>query len=171
MRLVTALFGAVIAAAAFSAPASARTWDFSFTDATGDTASGQLTTSAAGDPYAISNISGLIDGSAITGLSSYAGADNNLFFAGGAPYADQGGISFTTASSVTYNWSNYPSGSPGGIANSVSDPNGNGCCQAAFTSVVVGVPEPATWAMMILGFVGVGFMAYRRKAKPAFRIA
>src|SRR3954452_10619301 len=28
------------------------------------------------------------------------------------------------------------------------------------------VPEPPTWAMMILGFAGVGFMAYRRKAKP-----
>jgi hypothetical protein len=25
------------------------------------------------------------------------------------------------------------------------------------------VPEPATWAMMLLGFAGVGFMAYRRK--------
>jgi hypothetical protein len=29
------------------------------------------------------------------------------------------------------------------------------------------VPEPSTWAMMILGFVGVGFTAYRRrKAAP-----
>jgi uncharacterized protein (TIGR03118 family) len=27
------------------------------------------------------------------------------------------------------------------------------------------VPEPSTWAMMILGFVGLGFMAYRRKSK------
>jgi PEP-CTERM motif len=27
------------------------------------------------------------------------------------------------------------------------------------------VPEPSTWAMMILGFAGVGFMAYRRKDK------
>ena len=25
------------------------------------------------------------------------------------------------------------------------------------------VPEPSTWAMMIIGFCGVGFMAYRRK--------
>ncbi|MDN3275966.1 PEPxxWA-CTERM sorting domain-containing protein [Frankia sp. RB7] len=25
------------------------------------------------------------------------------------------------------------------------------------------VPEPSTWAMMILGFVGVGFMTYRRR--------
>jgi hypothetical protein len=29
--------------------------------------------------------------------------------------------------------------------------------------VTGGVPEPSTWAMMILGFCGVGFMAYRRK--------
>jgi hypothetical protein len=33
------------------------------------------------------------------------------------------------------------------------------------------VPEPATWAMMILGFAGVGFMAYRRKAKPELMTA
>jgi hypothetical protein len=32
---------------------------------------------------------------------------------------------------------------------------------------VGGVPEPSTWAMMLLGFAGVGFMAYRRKSKPA----
>jgi hypothetical protein len=30
---------------------------------------------------------------------------------------------------------------------------------------VAAVPEPSTWAMMILGFAGLGFMAYRRKAK------
>ena len=28
------------------------------------------------------------------------------------------------------------------------------------------VPEPSTWAMMLLGFAGIGFMAYRRKSKP-----
>jgi PEP-CTERM motif len=31
------------------------------------------------------------------------------------------------------------------------------------------VPEPSTWAMLILGFAGIGFMAYRRKNKIAFR--
>ena len=25
------------------------------------------------------------------------------------------------------------------------------------------VPEPSTWAMMILGFAGVGYMTYRRR--------
>jgi len=32
--------------------------------------------------------------------------------------------------------------------------------------IASGVPEPSTWAMMILGFVGLGFMAYRRKSQP-----
>jgi PEP-CTERM motif len=33
------------------------------------------------------------------------------------------------------------------------------------------VPEPSTWAMMVLGFAGIGFMAYRRKSKPALMAA
>jgi hypothetical protein len=36
---------------------------------------------------------------------------------------------------------------------------------------VEAVPEPSTWAMMILGFIGVGFMAYRRKSRSTFRLA
>jgi hypothetical protein len=31
------------------------------------------------------------------------------------------------------------------------------------TGRVGAVPEPSTWAMMILGFLGVGFLAYRRR--------
>jgi len=38
-------------------------------------------------------------------------------------------------------------------------------------SSVTAVPEPSTWAMMILGFLGVGFMAYRRKSNSALRFA
>ncbi len=40
---------------------------------------------------------------------------------------------------------------------------------AAFdpNTVTPGVPEPSTWAMMILGFAGVGFMAYRRRHQTA----
>ena len=38
-------------------------------------------------------------------------------------------------------------------------------------SLAAAVPEPFTWAMMILGFAGIGFMAYRRKSKPALLAA
>jgi|SRR5579871_262431 len=33
------------------------------------------------------------------------------------------------------------------------------------------IPESSTWAMMILGFLGLGFMAYRRKLGPRLRFA
>ena len=36
---------------------------------------------------------------------------------------------------------------------------------------VAAVPEASTWAMMIMGFFGVGFMAYRRKNGSTFRFA
>ena len=32
-----------------------------------------------------------------------------------------------------------------------------------FAPRVAAVPEPATWAMMLLGFAGISFMAYRRR--------
>ena len=36
---------------------------------------------------------------------------------------------------------------------------------------VSAVPEPSTWAMLLLGFAGIGFMAYRRKSTPALMAA
>jgi len=35
---------------------------------------------------------------------------------------------------------------------------------------VSAVPEAATWAMMVLGFAGIGLLAYRRKNATALRI-
>jgi PEP-CTERM motif len=42
----------------------------------------------------------------------------------------------------------------------LSDGFGNG--------IAGGVPEPSTWAMMLLGFAGIGFMACRRNSRPAW---
>jgi choice-of-anchor C domain-containing protein len=36
---------------------------------------------------------------------------------------------------------------------------------------IAAVPEPSTWAMMLLGFLGLGFVAYRRKSHSILRIA
>src|ERR1035437_2842458 len=38
-------------------------------------------------------------------------------------------------------------------------------------ATISAVPEPSTWAMMLLGFAGIGFMAYRRKSKPSLMAA
>jgi hypothetical protein len=38
-------------------------------------------------------------------------------------------------------------------------------------TAVAAVPEPSTWAMMILGLAGLGFMGYRRKDKLALNAA
>jgi len=39
--------------------------------------------------------------------------------------------------------------------------------QTRLEEAVTAVPEPSTWAMMILGFAGIGFMAYRRRSNGA----
>jgi hypothetical protein len=38
-------------------------------------------------------------------------------------------------------------------------------------TISAAVPEPSTWAMMLLGFAGIGFMTYRRKNKMALNAA
>jgi hypothetical protein len=43
--------------------------------------------------------------------------------------------------------------------------------QFEISGLTATVPEPSTWAMMILGFFGVGFMAYRRKSQTSLRLA
>jgi len=60
------------------------------------------------------------------------------------------------------------------LAGAIYATNGATQGQATGTGVpglTTDVPEPSTWAMMLLGFCGVGFMAYRRKSKPSFRLA
>src|SRR4051794_18871596 len=44
---------------------------------------------------------------------------------------------------------------------------GGGSAGYGGTLSVAAVPEPSTWAMMILGFFGLGFMAYRRRNQTA----
>ncbi|CUT12525.1 hypothetical protein BF49_3605 [Bradyrhizobium sp.] len=51
-------------------------------------------------------------------------------------------------------------------------PDNAGGVSLDINPVVTGaVPEPSTWAMMIFGFAGMGLIAYRRRAKPAFLAA
>jgi hypothetical protein len=53
-----------------------------------------------------------------------------------------------------------------------SNPNFPQAFGAALDDVsVTAIPEASTWAMMILGFFGLGFVAYRRKSSSALRLA
>jgi hypothetical protein len=52
---------------------------------------------------------------------------------------------------------------------SAGNPLGGTFTLAATT--ISAVPEPSTWAMLILGFVGVGFVASRRKKQKALSAA
>jgi hypothetical protein len=62
-----------------------------------------------------------------------------------------------TSSSVTLQFKDLAIEFPGGLD--------LGLDNVSVTGVQGGIPEPSTWAMMILGFAGIGFMAYRRKGK------
>ena len=47
----------------------------------------------------------------------------------------------------------------------ISDYDGTLLFATPAATEITSVPEPSAWAMMILGFAGVSFMAYRRSRK------
>jgi hypothetical protein len=56
----------------------------------------------------------------------------------------------------------------GGNLSFVDLPAGSGNVGNILDNVVLAaVPEPSTWALMILGFAGVGYMTYRRRKVAA----
>lgn len=71
----------------------------------------------------------------------------------------------------THNTPYLPLTVPGDEGALVAGGSGGFNANAPGTWAVTAVPEPSTWAMMLLGFAGIGFMAYRRKTKPALMAA
>ena len=86
-------------------------------------------------------------------------------------------VSFFAADGVTLGA--FGSGTSGVIA--LDDSGGGNPADADYDDLVIKftlsngfvapVPEASTWAMMLIGFAGLGFLAYRRKPKAAFRFA
>jgi len=58
-----------------------------------------------------------------------------------------------------------------GVNTSYAEVGTNYAYLATGSVLVAGVPEPSTWAMLLLGFAGIAFMTYRRKAKLALLAA
>jgi hypothetical protein len=157
------------------APAKAEVFDFSYSDllpVPTTFGSGTFTTGSISSPFLITGVTGtetyLGAPDTITGTSDYAGADNLLVFPANPNFVDFAGISFsTTGDQFGIGWT----GSAYGIAQFSTNPAGSCCGVTPIEFTVTAVPEPSTWAMLVLGFAGIGFVAYRRKSKPAFRFA
>jgi hypothetical protein len=162
----TGLFGAAVLAAgllAAGASQASQLFNFSYSGA-GVSGGGVLTTSDVGSPYAVTGITGTANGEAITGLSGYAGAENTVSYPT-EPFLTFGGLSFSTAST---DWNIGWTGSAYGIVNSLTNPTGE-CCGVSpieFSISQSSAPEPAAWALMLLGFGAMG-ATLRRNRRPA----
>jgi hypothetical protein len=152
-------------------PANADVFLFSFTSSL-DSGNGTFTTGNSTSPYTLTSINGSVDGVAIAGLDFSGWATGDQLYFATTPHFTVPGIVFSDVNGELYNLTSFPDGTDR-ITNNVVDPGGFGDpTPVALTSLVVtAVPEPSTWAMMILGFFGIGFVAHRRKSKPAFRLA
>jgi hypothetical protein len=102
----------------------------------------------------------------VTGISSYAFSDNLIyalgFENGNVSFA---GISLALSDGESINISTDPGNGPrhAFILNSLTNPDGNESEPTYFASYSINaVPEPSTWAMMALGFAGLGFLGYRK---------
>jgi hypothetical protein len=170
LTLTLALGSATEASAALYDFAGTGTWDFSAL---------QTNYSAPSKSYSFSfeydSVSGIASDFHYTlnGSNVFGSLGNVVFYSA----ADLGGFDLDLAGGNVLSFFNYFGGAapdftsgitPGSYNTNiviVDGSNGNSVGSSQF--VVTAVPEASTWAMMLLGFFGVGFMAYRNKSGAA----
>ena len=116
--------------------------------------------------FDIDTITGVVNGSEITGTSTFQGAENEVFTNGFA-FVGLSGISFETTAGQSVNiFSFFGQGTPptgNAYGELTSSPGGFG----VGTFTLTAVPEASTWAMMLIGFAGLGIAGYRATRKGA----
>jgi hypothetical protein len=161
------LIAGLLPLAAASDPAAAKVFDWSITGpapALGGVpfpGGGTITATLTSSPgvWDIDTITGTVNGSDITGTSTFRGADNELFTNGFA-FVSTVGISFETAAGQSVNiFSFFGQGTPptGNAYGEFASPGGFGVGHFTLTAV----PEASTWAMMAIGFAGLGIAGHR----------
>jgi hypothetical protein len=189
MRISSTLLGLAIAGmVSFALPARAAIYDFTLVGGPNDPsvfASGTFATNTTNDlvvsgsgTFSISPVSGEfstflpvsttasftsdnvfpIDSAA--GLLFQGTTDTNFFANIFAPTGNTLGVGTFDAWFAAVDGGGY-------LVGSLSFPGACNDCVADGLLTIAAVPEPSTWAMMILGFAGIGFAAYRRKSKLA----
>lgn len=148
------------------AHAATETVDFNWIDANAFQQSAHLVFQIrhnGSDPYNSPNAdylavgaSGTYAGLTVTGIDQgYLGPDNVLYRAG---FTDGAGVSWDFTGGAANNYYGTFQTDTLGAYNTVV---------FNLTTAVAGVPEPATWAMIGIGFAGIGFAARRRTAMVA----
>ncbi len=164
--------------------ARASVYDFQFTSPE-VTATGQLIVDATTQEVTAINgwvsISGQPNDIITTILAdpNFPGAYNNgpfiydNIFTGGNPVLDNDGILFATAGNPGGSWNLWGNG-PDNYSLYESVPNVGYAIEATGTFAVstsdapnfaAAAPEPSTWAMMLTGFAGLGYAAFRHRQK------
>lgn len=143
--------------------------DFQLTNITG------VVTEGAGANEMTYAISGLIPGS--TDPGGYFGFDNKVITtAGTGPYSlDNGGIAFYATNPSYYSETSptpslsafniYGNGGSSYTLSTTASYDVNSPFDGTLS--ITAVPEPATWAMMLFGFFGIGFMMRSAGRKSA----
>lgn len=197
MRLKCLAVATALAVTIGSANATPFTWSLSGDDPSfGITGSGTLTASETGGQFSVDSISGEVSDSctgtpcvpqfrsiielltpdqAYGGVSDIGG-DNLIFPAPASSFLDSQGIVFSVGG-IGSDPCPFAAGcymriyasSPGVYDLFVSNAGANGI--DFVLTAADPVAEPSTWAMMIVGFAAVGFMALRRKSKPGLIVA
>jgi hypothetical protein len=185
------LFSTLACAAALGAAstASATVYDFTFVGSTYDITDGTFTTAStlnSDGTYNIVSASGdltssdsslpqgaftLVPGNGVS-IPTTDGAEDysNLYTPGAASFADNG-LELAGAGGLEINIYNGPNAGFGGCASDcLSVPQAGGSLynpgDAGGVSITA-VPEPATWAMMFLGFGGLGVAMRSQRRKLA----
>ena len=185
LLLASALAASLISSAFTPAQAATMTYDWSLTGPAASlggftgTGSGTLTVTTGVNGDILTSFLGQVNGNTITALLSPSTAADNLIFpvgttfgSGGSSYVsasnlDPNGFEFQTSQGTFHIFGFYaPNSTDVTIGNNYGEiaPGGFGVGTFALTAAV---PEPSTWAMMLLGFVGLTFLGYRRRSANA----
>jgi hypothetical protein len=127
--------------------------------------SGTLTATVGANGDQVTAMTGTIDGSSITGLTS---SSTNLLFANsnGTSLLNSSGLSFETASGLDVNIFGFFSPGQATSGNAYGELTSNPAAFGVGTfaaSPVSATPLPPTWTMLLVGLAGAGFFAFRRQ--------
>jgi hypothetical protein len=132
-----------------------------------------------GGTFQVTHMTGTADGMAIVEVLPLGGysSNDNLLFPNASAELDFAGLAFTVTDGQAFNlyFDTNSTGQfncgqvgycllgPGSVGT-----EGSTDATAAITFAASAVPEPSTWAMMILGFLGLGWIAHRKKSTLRF---